>query len=120
MAPWDVLSLSIVVTALLVAVVALMRWRRATRIMGTSVLIGEAMKRCGITAADAEAAGLEAEALVAGQRCTACASDRVCRVVLCELGRADLPGSCPNRAFFDRVVAHKTAARDARAFAGWR
>lgn len=98
---------ALAVVALLVAAVALLRWRRAARIMGTRVLIGEAMKRRGISPADAEAAGLEAEVLVAGSRCATCASDHACRVVLSELGKGDVPGNCPNRDFFDRVSQHK-------------
>jgi hypothetical protein len=104
---WETFYLSIAVTALLVAIVALMRWRRAARIMSTKVLIGEAMKRRGITPADAEAAGLEAEVLAAGKRCASCAEDGACRVLLSELGQGDVPGSCPNRDLFDRVAQHK-------------
>jgi len=104
---WEPFYLSIAATALLVAIVALLRWRRATRIMGTRVLIGEAMKRRGITPADAEAAGLEAEVLLAGKRCASCAEDGACRVLLSELGQGDVPGNCPNRGLFDRVAQHK-------------
>lgn len=104
---WEPLYLSLAVTALLVAIVALMRWRRAARIMSTKVLIGEAMQRRGITPADAEAAGLEAEVLLAGKRCASCTEDGACRVLLSELGRGDVPGNCPNRDLFDRVAQHK-------------
>jgi hypothetical protein len=104
---WEPFYLAIAVTALLVAIVALMRWRRAVRLMGTRVLIGEAMKRRGITPADAEAAGLEPETLLAGRRCATCASDSACRVLLSELGQGDVPGACPNREFFDRVSEYK-------------
>ncbi len=103
----DLVALAIAVVALVVAVVALLRWRQAVRIMRTRVLIGEAMKRRGITPADAEAAGLEPEVLVAGQRCAVCSADPECRVLLSELGSNDVPDACPNRAFFDRVAQHK-------------
>ena len=46
--------------ALLLAVYAVARRHRVARIQGTPVLIGEAMKRRGITPADVGAAGLEA------------------------------------------------------------
>jgi Family of unknown function (DUF6455) len=111
---WEPLYLSIAVTALLVAIVALMRWRRAARIMGTRVLIGEAMMRRGITPADAEAAGLEPEIVLAGKRCAVCAADAACRVVLSESGRADVPDVCPNRNIFDRIAQHKAVAGVAR------
>lgn len=104
---WEFAGLFVAVAALVVSAVALLRWRQATRIMGTRVLIGEAMRRRGISPADAEAAGLEAEILVAGNRCATCAADRACRVVLSELGNGDVPGNCPNRDFFDRVSQHK-------------
>ncbi len=106
----ELIALAIAAGALVVAVVALARWRRAVRIMRTKVLIGEAMKRRGITPADAEAAGLESEVLVAGQRCAKCALDPACRVLLSELGSSDVPEACPNRDFFDKVAAHKAVA----------
>lgn len=106
----ELVALAIAAGALIVAVVALARWRRAVRILRTKVLIGEAMKRRGITPADAEMAGLEAEVLVAGERCSICAHDAACRVLLAELGSNDVPRSCPNLDFFDRVAAHKAVA----------
>jgi hypothetical protein len=111
---WGPLTLAILVTALLLAIVALMRRRRAARIRGTRVLIGEAMMRRGITPADAEAAGLEPEVAFAGKRCAVCAADATCRVVLSESGRADVPDVCPNRDLFDRIAQHKAVAGVAR------
>jgi hypothetical protein len=97
-----------VVTA---AVLALVCWRRATRIQDTAVLIGEAMQRRGITPADAAAAGLEPEVFAARRRCAACTDDPACRALLSTLAPARLPEACPNRDFFDRVAAHKAIAK---------
>lgn len=116
----DTFYLTVAVAALLVAGYALLRWRRAIRIMGTPVLIGEALKRRGITPADAEAAGLDAELLAAEARCAGCTADLACRVMLSEPGRGSLPATCPNRHFFDRIEQHKAVVSAARTFAAWR
>lgn len=80
------------------------------RITRTGVLIGEAMKRRGITPADAEVAGLEPEVFAAQQRCATCAADPVCRVWLSGVGEGDFPEQCPNRSFFVQVAQHKAFA----------
>lgn len=120
MGTWESADLVLSGAALLVASYALLRWRRAIRILGTRVLIREAMKRRGITPVDAEAAGLDAELLAAEARCGGCTADLACRVMLSEPGRGELPATCPNRHFFERIEQHKTVASAARTFAAWR
>ena len=114
------LLLLLMAIALLLAVYAVARRHRVARIQGTPVLIGEAMKRRGITPADVGAAGLEAELVAAKARCASCTSDAACRVLLGEPWRFDLPATCPNRNFFERVERHKSAASADRSFAAWR
>ena len=108
----ELIALLAALVAVLVAVLAYAGWRRARRIAGTRVLVGEAMRSYGITPADAEAAGLEAGILVARQRCADCAAQPSCRLLLAELNGARLPQSCPNRDFFDRVASHRKANRE--------
>jgi hypothetical protein len=96
--------------AVAVAGFALVRWRRAARIMGTRILIGEAMRRRGITPADAAAAGLEAEVFAAGGRCAQCAADPACRRWLGDFG-GTLPTGCPNRDLLDRIAARKASSQ---------
>ena len=92
---------------LAVAVWAIAQQRRKKRVMGTQVLIGEAMLRRNISPADAAAAGLEPEVFAAVRKCTNCGSDTECRILLANAGTPDLPRECPNRGFFYRVAAHK-------------
>ncbi len=120
MGAWDSIYLTVALAALLVAGYALLRWRRAIRIMGTPVLIAEAMKRRGITPGDAEAAGLDADLLAAEARCAGCTAHLACRVMLSEPGSGSLPATCPNRNFFERIEQHKAVVSAARTFAAWR
>lgn len=109
----ELLLFAAAVGGVVAAAAATLRWRRAVRIRQTGVLIGEAMKRRGITPADAEAAGLEPEAFAAQLRCATCVADPACRVWLSGVGTDDLPQQCPNRSFFEQVVQHK-AIQDSR------
>lgn len=111
MSDHSLLAMVAAVAAVLVAVLALLRWRRALRVMGARVLIGEAMHRRGVTPADAEAAGLEAEVFAAGARCESCVAEGACRIWLSELAGGGLPDACPNRDLLDRVAAHKASGR---------
>lgn len=105
----DLLLLIFAGLVIAVALFAIARWRRIVRIQNASVLIGEAMQLRGIEAADAEAAGLEAEVFVAARRCKTCAAESECRALLSTSSSVDLPSECLNRAFFDHVAAHKAA-----------
>lgn len=87
------------------------RHHRAGRIQRTRILAGEAMRRRGITPADAAAAGVEHEVFAAVRRCEACGVDAQCRESMGRSGAGTPPAACPNSAFFDDVAAHK-AARD--------
>jgi hypothetical protein len=98
---WLVVCAIVAVAAYVIA-----RRRRAARILGTRVLIGEAMARKGITPADAAAAGPDSEVFAASRRCASCAVDPQCRAVLSQ-GAGDVPAECPNRGFFARIAAHK-------------
>lgn len=79
--------------------------RRAAGAAGNP--IGLAMRRFGVTPADAEAAGQEAALARAQQRCGACALQQECRRRLGAL-RADVPQACPNVRLFRRI-AHERA-----------
>jgi hypothetical protein len=114
------LYIAIAVAAAGFSAAALLRWGLATRIRGTKLLIGEAMRRRGITVADAKASGLAGGMRIAVKRCRACTSDAECRAVLSRFGRHDLLAICPNRNFFERIAEHKRAADAARTFSGWR
>jgi hypothetical protein len=116
----DPLSVAIELAVLVLGGAALLRWYRSARIRGLGALIGEAMRRRGITPADAEAAGLANEMTAAVQRCGACTSAAGCRVAMSRFGRWNLPEVCPNRQFLDRVADHKARADTARIFSGWR
>jgi hypothetical protein len=106
------LSITLSLAALAVALFALVRWRRVARITGARVLIGEAMRRRDIMPADAEAARLEPELFAAQQRCVECAAEPACRYMLMDAPQsANLPEACPNREFFDRVAAHKALSK---------
>ena len=94
------------VSALVAAIAALHAVRRTRRILDTKLLIGEAMRRRGVTPADAEAAGLEADMYVARERCADCRSEAACRVVLAT-PKQDVPSACPNQAFFAQLAAEK-------------
>ena len=87
------------------------RHHRAERIRRTKILAGEAMRRRGITPADAAAAGVEHQVFAAVRRCETCAVDAECREKLAASASGAPPAVCPNSAFFDDVAAHK-AARD--------
>lgn len=107
----EIVAFLVAAASLAVAVFALLRWRRAVRIMGTRVLIGEAMARRGITPSDAQSVGLEAEVLAAQGRCASCRMDTTCRLWLAEEQADGLPEHCPNRDFFERVEAGKKHAK---------
>lgn len=61
----ELLAYLVAAAALAVAAFALLRWRGAVHVLSIRVLIGEATRRRGVTPADAQAAGLEAEVLAA-------------------------------------------------------
>lgn len=70
-------------------------------------LVGLAMRRVGITPADAAAAGLEQELLQARQRCAGCAVSGSCRRRLGSLSPLGLPAECVNAALFARVAQER-------------
>jgi hypothetical protein len=107
----EIAAYLVALASLAVAAFALVRWRRAVRIMGTRILIGEAMRRRGITPADAQTVGLEAEVLAAQGRCANCRMDTSCRMWLADAGAGGLPDGCPNRDFFERVEVGKSALK---------
>lgn len=91
------------------------RHHRAGRIQRTKILAGEAMRRRGITPADAAAAGVEHEVFAAVRRCESCGVDVQCRESMGRSGSGAPPAACPNSAFFDDVAAHKAARELSRA-----
>ena len=85
--------------------------RRRARIAGSSTLVGEAMRRRGLTPADAESAGIEHEFFAAARRCSGCVAEAQCRASLARVLPGNLPSQCPNREFFDHLAIHKVARR---------
>lgn len=85
------------------------RRHRLERVRRTRILAGEAMRRRGITPADAEAAGREHEVFAAVRNCAACRIEDQCREALAGSTSATPPDGCPNSAFFDDVATHKAA-----------
>jgi len=85
------------------------RHHRLERIRRTKVLVGEAMRRRGITPADAAAAGVEHEVFAAVRRCETCGVDAQCRESMAGSASGRPPETCPNSAFFDDVAAYKAA-----------
>ena len=103
----------LLITAALVAIAVVaaiwMLASRRRRLAGTQVLIGEAMKRLGITPADAEAAGLEPALLAATQRCAGCTDTAQCRSRLGAFTGPPIPDQCPSHTLFAHIAAHKAA-----------
>lgn len=99
------------VLGIVVALAVMLFWlaaraRRRAAVMASSVLIGRAMDRRGITPADAEAAGLESEIAAAGTRCAECANAALCRSWLLAGRRERFPATCPNSKFFEEIQSH--------------
>jgi hypothetical protein len=90
------------------------RHHRLERIRRTKILVGEAMRRRGITPADAAAAGVEHEVFAAVRRCETCKVDAKCRESMAASASGQPPEECPNSAFFDDVAAHKAAREMSR------
>jgi hypothetical protein len=86
------------------------------RIRRTRILAGEAMRRRGITPADAAAAGVEHQVFAAVRRCETCGVDAQCRESLGASASGAPPAACPNSAFFDDVAAHKAAQEFSKAW----
>ncbi len=91
------------------------RHHRLERVRRTKVLVGEAMRRRGITPADAADAGVEHEVFAAVRRCEACSVDAKCRESMGGSVSGEPPAACPNSAFFDDVAAFKAAKEKAPA-----
>jgi hypothetical protein len=109
--PETLLTLLLLATAGGVIFFFVHRHHRAGRIQRTKILAGEAMRRRGITPADAAAAGVEHQVFAAVRRCETCGVDAQCRESMGRSSSGAPPDTCPNSAFFDDVAAHK-AARD--------
>ena len=102
----------LIIAALAIIAIVAAFWlleRRRRRLAGTQVLIGEAMKRLGITPADAEAAGLEPALLAATQRCAGCTDTAQCRSRLGALTGPPIPDQCPSHTLFAHIAAHKAS-----------
>lgn len=71
-----------------------------------SNLIGPAMRRFGVTPADAEAVGLEPALQQAQKRCGTCLLQQECRSRLGGLRRG-LPEGCPNAGLFTQIARER-------------
>jgi hypothetical protein len=117
------LQFVLVLAAVVVVVVIVWSWRRRVRraqLAATPVLIGAAMAKRGISPADAEAAGREAELVQAVQLCAQCIDQEGCRSWLMSGDGRRSPPYCPNAALMDGIAHAKAAAAPgAPAAAAW-
>jgi hypothetical protein len=87
--------------------------RHRNEVMRSRSLVPYALRVAGITPADADAAGLDAELQAAHDSCTRCSVSAQCRRSMARSIGARVPESCPNRPLMQSIARHRElVARD--------
>lgn len=78
-------------------------WKYRHRVLHSDVLIGFAMRRVGVSAADAARAKLGRELPRAAERCRVCEKASDCRLRLARIFPQPLPQECLNSRLFESI-----------------